>query len=234
MANEPVEEAMRLSSLFEGLSDQERSALLEIASQTWFSKNSLLFSEGETANGFYLVVSGRVKVFKISPEGKEQILHIFGPGEPVGEVPVFSGKEFPANASTLKESKLLYISRTRFLELACRQPQILLNMLATLSRRLRNFTLQIERLTLKEVASRLAEVLLEISEESESGDKSFVELNITKGQLANQIGTTPETLSRTLQKMTRQGLIQVDRSRFSLLDREGLEGLALGGSSIEP
>ena len=174
-----------------------------------------------------------MKVFKISPDGKEQILHIFGPGEPVGEVPVFSGMDFPANACTLKESRLLYIPRTRFLDLARRQPQILLNMLSTLSQRLRKFTLQIERLSLKEVAPRLAEVLLEISAESESGEKNVVELKITKGRLASQIGTTPETLSRTLQKMTNQGLVKVERSRFILLDRDRLEVLALGGNQVE-
>lgn len=233
MADKQLQKALGTSILFESVPEPDRRSLLEIARLRWHPKNSLLFSEGETANGFFVVVSGKVKVYKISPDGKEQILHIFGPGEPVGEVPVFSGTDFPANACTLKESRLLYIPRSRFLDLAERKPQILLNMLATLSKRLRAFTMQIERLSLKEVASRLAEVVLEMAEESEAPNKDVVELSITKGQLANQIGTTPETLSRTLQRLTREGLIKVDKKRLFLLRPEGLEELASGGGRIE-
>ena len=233
MGNDRLHRALEASPLFQGLPPREMTLLLEIAREKWFPKNSLLFSEGETANGFYLVVSGKVKVFKISPDGKEQILHIFGPGEPVGEVAVFSGRDFPANASTLKESSLLYLPRTGFMSLAHGQPQILMNMLATLSMRLRKFTLQIERLSLREVGARLAEALLEMTPEPGPAGRRTVELTITKGQLANQIGTTPETLSRTLQKMTRQGLIQVQRKRLVLLDPAGLEELALGGNPAD-
>jgi CRP/FNR family transcriptional regulator len=147
---------------------------------------------------------------------------------------VFSGKDFPAFAETLKQSDLLYFPRSRFLDLASRQPQILLNMLATLSTRLRRFTQKIEQLTLKEVASRLSEALLEMAgQPSVAGSGDLVELRITKGQLASQLGTTPETLSRTFQKMTGLGLIRVEKKRVELLDRQGLEGLALGSDPLE-
>lgn len=204
-------------------------ALLEIAVKRHLSKKSGLFAESERADGFYLILRGSVKVFKISPDGKEHILHIFGPGEPVGEVPVFSGKEFPAFAETLKESDLLYFPRSRFLELAARKPQILLNMLATLSMRLRKFTQKIEQLSLKDVASRLSEALLEMAGEAAgAGKEAVAQISITKAQLASQLGTTPETLSRTFQKMTRLGLIRVESRRVEILDSTGLEQLALG------
>jgi CRP/FNR family transcriptional regulator len=149
----------------------------------------------------------------------------------VGEVAVFSGKNFPAFASTLEDSRLLYFPRVRFLELASRKPQILLNMLATLSQRLRGFTQKIEGLSLKEVASRLAGVLLELPAEPTS--PGSVRLQVTKGQIASQIGMTPETLSRTFQKMARQGLIRVERNRILLLDRVALENLASGGARLD-
>lgn len=234
MRQETLERALGQCALFEGISENDRTALIGIATKRSFPKNTTLFGEGDRAEGFYVILSGGVKVFKISPEGKEHILHIFGPGEPLGEVPVFSGKDFPAFAETLKPSDLLYFPRSRFLDLACRQPQILLNMLATLSTRLRRFTQKIERLTLKEVASRLSEALLEMAEESPvAGRPELVELRITKGQFASQLGTTPETLSRTFQKMTRLGLIRVDRKRVELLDRQGLQVLALGNDPLE-
>jgi CRP/FNR family transcriptional regulator len=234
MTRERLSQAMEASDLFAGISSLEKTALLEISRTRWLPKNSLLFSQGEAAEGFFLIVTGRVKVFKMSQEGKEQILHIFGPGEIVGEVPVFSGRGYPASAVTLKDSELLYIPREGFLRLATDQPQILLNMLATLSRRLRTFTVQIERLTLMEVASRLAEVLLEIAGRGSPGQQDVAELKVTKGQLANQIGTTPETLSRSLQKMSRKGMIRVNRNRVAILDREALQELATGGSPLDP
>jgi len=233
MADETLEKALKKSMLFAGTSEQERSSLLEIARKKRYPKNSALFGEGDAAHGFFLIVSGKVKVIKISPDGKEHILHIFGPGEPLGEVAVFSGKDFPASAITLKDSLLLYFPRNAFLDLSTQRPQILLNMLATLSVRLRQFAQKIERLSLKEVASRLAEVLLEMAQDSVQYKREEVELKITKGQLASQIGTTPETLSRTFQKMTALGLIMVDRKRVTILDLEGLEALAQGENRID-
>jgi CRP/FNR family transcriptional regulator len=229
MRREALNKALSQCALFEGISEDDRDALLGIAMERALAKKATLFGEGDRAEGFYLILTGSVKVFKISPDGKEHILHIFGPGEPVGEVPVFSGKEFPAFAETLKKSNLLYFPRALFLELASRQPQILLNMLATLSMRLRKFSQKIEQLSLKEVASRLSEVLLEMAEEpSGQGGEEVAQLRITKAQLASQLGTTPETLSRTFQKMSRLGLIRVESRRVELLDRKGLQRLALG------
>jgi CRP/FNR family transcriptional regulator len=230
-----MEEALSQCALFEGISDSDRDALLEVAMERHLAKKASLFGEGDKAEGFYLILTGRVKVYKVSPDGKEHILHIFGPGEPVGEVPVFSGKEFPAFAETLKKSDLLYFPRARFLDLASRHPQILLNMLATLSMRLRKFTQKIEQLSLKEVASRLSETLLEMAGESSGeGEEQVARLCVTKAQLASQLGTTPETLSRTFQKMTRLGLVRVESRRVELLDRHGLQGLALGNDPVDP
>ena len=235
MRKETMEAALSRCVLFEGISDSDRNALLGIAMERHLAKKAALFGEGDRAEGFYLILTGSVKVFKISPDGKEHILHIFGPGEPVGEVPVFSGKEFPAFAETLKKSDLLYFPRSRFLDLASRHPQILLNMLATLSMRLRKFTQKIEQLSLKEVASRLSEALLEMAgEASGEGEEHVARLPDTKAQLASQLGTTPETLSRTFQKMTRLGLIRVESRRVELLDRQGLQGLALGNDPMDP
>ncbi len=235
MRPETLREMLSQCPLFEGLSDMDRGRLIELAIQRHLPKKALLFGEGDQADGFYLILSGSVKVFKTSPDGKEHILHIFGPGEPVGEVPVFSGKAFPAFAETLKKSDLLYFPRSRFLDLASRRPQILLNMLATLSVRLRQFAQKIEQLSLKEVASRLSETLLELAgEPSGTGKNGVAQLRITKGQLASQLGTTPETLSRTFQKMTRLGLIRVQSRRVEVLDRRGLQELASGNGPLEP
>ena len=189
-----------------------------------FRRGQIIFSEGDEGTGFYVVIWGRVKIFKLSSEGKEQILHIFGPREPFGEVPVFTGQHFPANAEAMEESRIFYFPRDSFIRLIEKNPSLALNMLAVLSRRLHRFTRLIDDLSLKEVPGRLASYLLYMSEQKRGSDE--LELNITKGQLASLLGTIPETLSRILGRMTRQGLIESEGPRIKILDRQGLEGLA--------
>ena len=210
--------------LFEGLPDEHIDELLKIAREKDFIKNELIFSEGDTGNGFYINVEGLVKIFKLSSEGKEQILHIFGPGEPYGEVPVFSGQTFPANAESLGKCRSLFFPRKSFVELITQNPSIAMNMLAVLSLRLRQFTVQVENLSLKEVPSRLAAHLLMLFHEQEKTD--IIHLNISKSQLASLLGTIPETLSRILRKMAGQNLIDVQGRSIQLLDIDGLEMLA--------
>jgi CRP/FNR family transcriptional regulator len=144
------------TSLFTGLSDDQMNALVNIAVVRRFNKGEVIFSEGEEGGGFYVAEAGSIKVAKISFEGKEQILHIFGPGEPFGEVPVFTGTPYPATAVAIKKSKVLFFPAGDFRGLLLSDPSIALNMLAVLSIRLKQFTVQVENLSLKEVPGRLA------------------------------------------------------------------------------
>ncbi|MDZ7698573.1 MAG: Crp/Fnr family transcriptional regulator [Deltaproteobacteria bacterium] len=212
--------------LFNGLPETHIEQVAEIALKQSFNKGELIFSEGDDGNGFFLVVDGLVKIFKLSLDGKEQILHIFGPGEPFGEVPVFSGRAFPANAEAIQESRLLFFPRKAFVNLIHKTPSLALNMLAVLSMRLRQFTVQVENLSLKEVPARLAAYLIYLSAEQEN--KKAVELEISKGQLASLLGTIPETLSRIFQKMNAQHLIEVKGRRITFLDYPALEELSMG------
>ncbi len=212
------------TSLFGGLPESQLERVAEIAVTRDFKKGETIFLEGDEGNGFYVVAEGLIKVFKVSADGKEQVLHFFGPGEPVGEVPVFSGEQFPANAEAIAKSRLLFFPRTAFVDLVTNNPSMALNMLAVLSMRLRQFTVQIENLSLKEVPARLAAYLIYLAEEQ--GRDDLVTLPISKGQLASLLGTIPETLSRIFGKMSGQNLIEVKERRISLLDRKRLEELA--------
>ncbi len=209
------------SILFSGLPDTELDKIAEITVPKTFARGESIFFEGDEGNGFYMVAEGRVKIFKMSLDGKEQILHIFGPGEPFGEVPVFHGQPFPANAMALVKSKLLFFPRSQFVDLVTTNPSLALNLLAMLSLRLRRFANQIESLSLKEVPGRLAAYLIYLTEEQ--GSKSQVTLDIPKGQLASLLGTIPETLSRIFAKMTDEGLIRVDGRTIFIEDIEGLQ-----------
>jgi len=215
------------SILFKELPGHHLEAVLAIAMEKPLEKNELIFSEGDPGRGFYIVIDGQVKIFKLSLEGKEQILHIFGPGEPFGEVPVFSGEVFPASAEAVKPGRVLFFPRERFIQLITDDPTLALNMLAVLARRLRQFTVQIENLSLKEVPGRLAGYLLLLSAEQQN--PSELTLHISKGHLASFLGTIPETLSRILKKMSEQNLIRVNGRNIRITDHEGLELLAASG-----
>jgi CRP-like cAMP-binding protein len=215
---------------FSGLPENQLKEIKKIAIERVFNKGEAIFFEGDKASGFFVVADGLVKI-KLSTEGKEQILHIFGPGEPLGEVSVFSGQEFPANAQAIAKSHLLFFPRSAFVDLIADNPSLALNMLAVLSERLRQFTVQIEHLSLKEVPGRLAAYLLYLAHEQ--GKDDLVTLNISKGQLASLLGTIPETLSRIFARMNTQNLIEVKGSTIRLLDRRGLEELAEHGRHTE-
>ncbi len=215
--------------LFAGLSRAQYEALARICVRRSCRKGERLFTEGDEGTGFYMVVTGRVKIFKVSIEGKEQILHLFGPGESFGEVSVFTGQGFPADAVTAVQTVLLFFPRLAFIALIQKDPTLALNMLAQLSGRLRQFAGLIEDLSLKEVPGRLAKYLLYLSGKNGEGE---VALDVSKGQLASLLGTIPETLSRILARMNRQGLIRLRVAQILILDRQAIEQIASEGRML--
>ena len=213
--------------LFKGLPENQLEKIKKIAVKKNFKKGELIFSEGDVGNGFYIVAQGRIKIYKISMEGKEQILHIFGSGEPFGEVPVFSGGVFPANAQVIEKCSLVFFPRKAFIQFISENIPVVLDMLSVLSMRLRQFTVQVENLSLKEVPGRLAGYLLLLAKEQPK--ENIIQLSISKGQLASILGTIPETLSRIFSKMNDSGLIKVEGRNIKILNLDGLEDLAMHG-----
>lgn len=146
--------------LFTGQSPEMLDKIAAVAQLRRYQRGQSVFCEGDAGNGFYMVSKGRVKIFKLSSEGKEQILHVFGPGEPFGEVAVFEGRSFPASAEAMEAMEAVFIERADFIELIQKNPGLTLKMLSMLSLRLRIFAHLIEDLSLKDVPSRLARYLL--------------------------------------------------------------------------
>lgn len=215
-------EILQSSSLFAGLPAEQLADIADIVVTKRYGRGETIFFEGDRAIGFYMVGEGKVKIYKSSPAGKEHILHIFGAGEPFGEVPVFYGRPYPATAEALSASTMLFFPRERFIQLLQQNTSIALNMLGVLSLRLRRFATQIEDLSLKEVPARLAGYLLYLH--NEQGGETEIELEISKGQLASLLGTIPETLSRIFAKLSEEGLIRVTGRKIALLDIERLRG----------
>lgn len=220
-----LKDSIRYIPLFKGLPEGQIDEFSRIAVRHSFAKDQTIFSEGDEAGGFYVLVSGRVKIFKLSREGKEQILHIIEPFEPFGEVPAFTGRRFPAHAEAIEDSITLFFPMDSIIRSIQNDPSLALNMLALLSQRLRQFTVLVEGLSLKEVPQRLAAYMLLLSDREKTDN---IELNINKRQLASLLGTIPETMSRILSRMTANGLIEVQGRRIKLIDKKALEDLAYG------
>jgi len=216
--------------LFNDLSLQQLDEVGSIISDKKYKKGELIFADGDDGIGFYIVISGRVKVYKVSPDGKEQIMHIFGPGQPFAEVPVFEGSRYPANAEAMEQCRLFFFPKKDFIKLIQANPSLSMNMLASLSQRLKQFSRLIESLSLKEVPGRLASYLLYMSDKN--GSIEEFELDIAKSQLASLLGTIPETLSRIFTRLSQHDLIRIQGPMIAILDRTGLEDLAEGETKL--
>lgn len=219
---------LRKSLLFSGLEEENLVEVAAIATKRTFSRGETLFSEGEKANGFYLLASGSIKLCKISPDGKEKVLHFVHPSETFAEAAFFGDGAYPAEARALEKGEALFFPREAFIGLLERNPRFSLNLIVSLSLLLRRFARQIEELSFAEVPSRLAAYLLELAAKKSTTyqGKTYLDLEMKKGELASHIGTVSETLSRTLKKLKEEGIIEVNGSRVIIHDMERLKRLA--------
>jgi len=215
---------LRGTALFEGLDDAHLAELVVSGRHRRFEAEQTVFFENDRAEGLHIVLKGRVKVFKLSPKGREQTLKIMGPGEPVGEVAVLSGEPYPASAEALEASETFYIPRQAFLDLVGREPEVALRLLAALSARLRSFASLIEDLSLRDVSERLAAYLLSLA--SAGGPEQIVDLDVSKSQLSAAVGTVPETLSRAFGQLARAGAVETRGRTVHIKDRALLERVA--------
>jgi len=214
--------AIKKCPLFAGVTDQDLDRLEEVCRRRELSKGEVLFSQGEPAVGFYVVTDGKIKIYKLSPDGKERILHIVHEGESFAEAAIFADGLYPAFAESVSPAAVLFFPKKEFLNLLKEHSQIPINMIAGLSRFLRQFATQIEDLTFKDVPARLARYLVDLA-----GDEAeTIQLPISKSQLASRLGTVSETLSRTLRKLSDDDLIRVRGKDIDILDRDRLEDLA--------
>lgn len=231
-AGSDLQEFLGKTQLFRGLPSEQLAILVQIAQLQRYTKGEMIFHQGSEATGFFMVKTGRVKVFKSSIEGKEQILHVFGPREHFAEVPAFDGKCFPASAAAIDPTEVVYFPRQAFLELLHQHSVLAVNLLISFARHLRRFSGLVEELSLKDVPQRLAAYLLALSDRNADADHpDVVDLDLTKGQLAAFLGTIPATLSRVFYRLSNEGMIAIEGSRITLLDRERL-GLLGEGKSL--
>ena len=218
-----IEKYLKKISLFNCLNSFQLARLGRAIAVKSYRKDALIFSEGDPAAGFYIVAEGRVKIYKLSSQGKEYIMHVAASGQTIAEVTVFSGKDYPAYAQAITNSTLLFLPKLQLLDILREYPEIALRMLAALSERQRRFAELIEDLSLRDVSCRLAKYLLNLASEKKSNTFS---LDMQKSELALKLATIPETLSRNLKKLKTKKLISLKDNVVTILNKASLQKLA--------
>ena len=204
--------------LFSSLSDTEFAFLTSHVVPRKYAAGEVVFSEADPCAGLYVVQSGNVRIFKTSANGREQVLSIDGPGSSIAELPVFDGGNYPASAQALSDSTLLFFSRQDFQALCLQHPQVALKVLRVIGGRLRRLVGIIEELSFTTVRHRLIALLVRLGKAASNGKNDSVSLTIpaNNSELAAQIGTVRELVSRNLSRLQSDGLILVNNRELTI------------------
>jgi CRP/FNR family transcriptional regulator len=230
-----LKDILRKTKRCKGFDEKSLDELVLAASIKTAAKGEIIFYEKDPAYAFYVIEKGKVKVFKMSPDGKEQILMIANDGDTFAEAAMFTGGIYPASAQTLEKTELMVINRDRFVNILERNPHIAMNLIARLSELLHKLNRLVEELSLTDITTRLAHYIVnEIDSHDlnvkESGTNSNYKLSLTlkekKSTLASQLGTIPETLSRSFAKLSKEKVISVDGADIEILDYDHLSNIA--------
>jgi len=215
------------TALLSNLSREELRILATRTVRKLFSSGELLFSEGEPCSGLYIIVKGKVRIFKTSVNGREQVLAVNLPGESVAELPVFDGGPFPASAVAMEDTEMAFISRRDFHAYCLEHPEVPLKVLSVVGARLRRLVGIIEELSFTTVRQRLIALLVKLAQTEGNTTEHGVEFQLpaTHQELANQLGTVRELISRNLMRLQAEGLLDVDARQIVVRDLKGLSAL---------
>jgi CRP-like cAMP-binding protein len=210
--------------LFKNLSDDELKELEPYQAAALYGKKETIFSEGEPPEWFYIVVKGKVKVTKLSHEGKEIILEVISPYDIFGGVAVLRNFPYPANAVAMEDSEVLKISRRNLMRLVDRFPNLMYCIALQLGDRMKSSYDSLKNIALERVEARIAALLLKLSNKVgvETNTGVLIDMRLTKQDVADMVGTTVETSIRTFSKFKKQGLLTDSNGKIIIKDIEGL------------
>jgi CRP/FNR family cyclic AMP-dependent transcriptional regulator len=210
--------------IFSDLSDTELKFLSDRAATKRCAASESIFCEGDPCTGLYIVESGAVRIFKTSAGGREQVLTVEHAGSSVAELPIFDGGNYPASASAATECVLLFISRNDFRALCLEHPEVALKVLRMVGLRLRRLVDIIEELSFTTVRHRLAALLLRLARDAgKASGRAEFKIDASNQELASQIGTVRELVSRNLSRFQAEGLIAMDGKNITIPDLAKLE-----------
>jgi len=215
-------------SLFRRVSPEDRERIAAVAQVRAYTRGERVFDEDDPSDFFFIVVTGRVKVFKHAPNGNDIILEMFGPGGPLGAVAAYESRPYPASAAALEPSECLLIPRAAFFQLLEQHPTLVRGLLGSLSLRLVQLTTRLAELTGGRVEARFARLFLKLAEQLGRPDRGgvFIPLPLSRQELADWTGTTIETSIRIMSRWGKDDVLRTEKDGFVVIDRASLEALA--------
>ena len=222
-----AEELLRTTPIFSRLSQTDRRAVAEVSRVQHFGKGELIF-EQDSSSEFYAIAAGRVKIFKMMPNGKDVILEVFGPGDPLGAVAAYMDRPFPASAAALEDTTCVIIPRPSFFRLLETQPSLVRGLLLGLTTRLVELTNRLAELTGGRIEPRFARLFLKVSSEMGRTDRGglFIPLPLSRQELADLTGTTIETCIRIMSRWNKDDIVRTEKDGFVVLNRAALQAIA--------
>ena len=226
--HEKLDDVLRQSAMFRRLTAEDRQRLAAVALLRGFEKGATLFREGDRSDFLYIVMAGRVKVFKTTLRGTDVILHIFGSGDPVGAVAVYESRPYPASAVALELTSCLLVPRQAFFSLLETHPTFVRGLLVGLTHRLVELTNRLTDLSGSRVEARLARFFVKLSNDLGQlrAEGVFIPLALSRQELADMIGTTIETSIRIMSRWGKQDIVRTEKDGFVVVDRPALEAIA--------
>lgn len=218
---------LKNTPLFSSLSQPELQLLAKRTVRKLFNSGELVFSEGEPCNGMNIISRGRVRIFKTSASGREQVLAVERPGGLIAEIPVFDGGPYPASAAAIEDTEIAFISRRDFQAYCLEHPEVALKVLAVVGARLRRLVAIIEELSFTTIRQRLVAMLVRLAQTEGKKTARGVEFVLPSShqELANQLGTVRELISRNLTRLQAEGLLEVESRQIVVKDLRGLRGI---------
>jgi CRP/FNR family transcriptional regulator len=225
MGGMDIDARLRTSSLYRRLSSDDRSRIAGVMNLRSYEKGDVIFREGDPSDVFFTVASGRVKIVKALPNGREVLLETFGPGDPFGAVAAYDGRPFPASAVAIEPTSALLLPRRDFFALLEQHPTLVRGLLSGLTQRLVELTARLGELSGGRVETRLARLLLKLADTSGRAERGgiFIPLALSRQELADMTGTTIESCIRVMSRWGKQDVVRTDRDGFVVVDRAALE-----------
>ena len=223
-----IEGVLRTTPVFQKLSPDDRRKVAEAAAVRRYPKGQVIFEQGTASDAFYTIASGRVKIFRMLPTGKDVILEVFGVGDPIGALAAYDGRPFPASAAALEDTTCVVIPRPVFFRLLEEHPSLVRGLMLGLTHRLVELTNRVMELSGARIEPRFARLFLKLAAEKgrRERDGTFVPLALSRQELADMTGTTIETAIRIMSRWGKQGVVRTEKDGFVVLDRDTLESVA--------
>lgn len=226
MKGEKLEDLKKIP-IFSALNDEELKEIQHYLTKENFKKKQEIFSEGDPSDWFYILINGKVKITKMSVDGREIIIELISPPDFFGGFAVLKGFPYPANAVAMEDSNVIKISRHNLLKIIDRFPNVMYDMTANLGDRIREFHDTLKNIALERVESRIAALILKLADKTgEKKDKTIlINMRLTKQDIAEMVGTTVETTIRVMSKFKKSGFIDDKDGKVLIKNLEALESI---------